>query len=162
MLCCVALRCVALRCVVLCCVVLCCGQAGVIIRGIGCYDLARPTLFVNLKCCLKGWNFYSNFTILLFFRRLRKKLHCIFLQVEKQELNEFELLEEAAAANCSLSSNSSTVLRILGTKQVRRPADVNNNMLDARLKWNVIPKRKQAVNEIVLKEFRPRSNENES
>ncbi|XP_028396867.1 centromere protein J-like [Dendronephthya gigantea] len=57
--------------------------------------------------------------------------------VEKQELNEFELLEEAAAANCSLSSNSSTVLRILGTKQKQWQADVNNNMLTARQMWTV-------------------------
>ncbi|XP_046840996.1 centromere protein J-like isoform X2 [Xenia sp. Carnegie-2017] len=48
--------------------------------------------------------------------------------VEKQELNEFELLEEAAAANCSLSSNSSTVLRFLGKKVIKQGnPDVNNN-----------------------------------
>lgn len=61
----------------------------------------------------------------------------VFSQVEKQELNEFELLEEAAAANCSLSSNSSTVLRILGERQQQHGADVNNNMLGVRQKWNV-------------------------
>ena len=58
----------------------------------------------------------------------------LYIQVEKQELNEFELLEEAAAANCSLSSNSSTVLRILGKKQEQQRADVNNNVIRARQK----------------------------
>ena len=51
----------------------------------------------------------------------------IIIKVEKQELNEFELLEEAAF-NCSLSSNSSTVLRILGKKKVQAEVDRNNNM----------------------------------
>ncbi|XP_028417891.1 uncharacterized protein LOC114542568 isoform X2 [Dendronephthya gigantea] len=70
------------------------------------------------------------------FQRQMKKLDDLEV-VEKQELNEFELLEEAVAANCSLSSNSSTVLRILGAKQKQCQADVNNNMLTARQLSNV-------------------------
>ena len=63
------------------------------------------------------------------------------IQVEKAELNEFELLEEAAA-NCSLSSNSSTVLRILSQKKAQAELDKNNNPTATVPEWRNIGKGK--------------------